>query len=92
MARPFRPHLPAVDFFPLELWSRLVARRARKDDALWLDGADVTGYRPLREALVAHLKASRAISTTADHIVIVPSLQQVLMLVSRLVLEPGDPV
>jgi GntR family transcriptional regulator/MocR family aminotransferase len=91
-AHPFRPHMPAVDAFPLEVWSRLVARRARRDEALWLDDADVRGYAPLRERLAEHLRSARGVVCTAEQIVILPSVQQTLDLIARLTLDPGDAV
>ena len=90
--RPFRPHVPAVDAFPVELWSRLVARRARRDEAVWLESAEVAGYLPLRRAIAAQLRASRAVKTSADCIVILPSLQQALEVTARLLVERGDSV
>jgi GntR family transcriptional regulator / MocR family aminotransferase len=91
-ARPFRAHLPAVDLFPEETWGRLVARAARREDRLWQGAGDVRGWLPLRRALVEHLRVARAIRTTVDHLVVLPSLQQALDLVARLVLDPGDQV
>lgn len=90
--RPFRPHVPAVDAFPLELWSRLVARRARRDDSVWLGTSAVNGYLPLRKALVEHLRTSRGITTSPDCIVLMPSAQQALDLTARLFIDPGDQV
>jgi GntR family transcriptional regulator/MocR family aminotransferase len=91
-ARPFRPHIPAVDAFPMELWTRLLGRRARRDESLHLAEADVRGYLPLREELAAHLRVARGLRCRADQIVIVPSVQQVIDLVTRLTVEPGQSV
>ena len=88
-ARPFRAHVPAVDAFPIEVWTRLVARRARSADALWLDDGDVRGLRPLRERLAEHLRSARGVVCSAEQIVILPSVQQALDLCARLVVDPG---
>ena len=90
--RPFRPHVPAVDAFPIDIWTRLVARRARHDEALWLDGGDVRGHRPLRERLAGYLRAARGVVCSAEQVVILPSTQQALDLCARLTLDPGDEV
>ena len=90
--RPFRAHVPAVDVFPIELWGRLVARRARRDEGLFLDDSDVRGYLPLREVLAEHLRVARGVVCDADHVVIVPSAQQIIDVVARLVVRPGDEV
>jgi GntR family transcriptional regulator / MocR family aminotransferase len=88
--RPFRPHIPAVDAFPVEIWARLLARRARRDDALFLTDGDVRGYRPLRDQLAEHLRVARGVICHAEQLVIVPSVQQVIDLVTRITLDPGD--
>jgi GntR family transcriptional regulator/MocR family aminotransferase len=89
--RPFRAHLPAVDAFPSELWGQMVARRAR-DEKLLLGEAATRGYAPLCEAVAGYLRSSRGVSCTAEQVVILPSTQQVLDLMARLVLDPGDQV
>jgi len=91
-ARPFRPHIPAVDAFPSELWQRLLARRARNDERLLLGDVDVRGYRPLREQLAEHLRSARGVVCSAEQLVILPSAQQALDLVGRLTLDVGAKV
>ncbi|HTJ84473.1 MAG TPA: PLP-dependent aminotransferase family protein [Polyangiaceae bacterium] len=91
-ARPFRPHLPAVDAFPTELWARTVARRAKADERLLLGEGDVRGHAPLREVLAEHLRLTRGVSCDAEQIVILPSVQQALDLSARLTLERGDAI
>ncbi len=92
VARPFRAHIPAVDAFPSETWSRIVSRRARADERVLLGDGDTRGYRPLREALAEHLLAARGVACTPDSLVILPSVQQALDLAARLTLDPGDGV
>lgn len=91
-ARPFRAHIPAVDAFPVETWNRLLVRRTRADERWLLGDGDVRGYRPLREALAAHLRAARGVACSHEELVILPSVQQAIDLTARLVLEPGDRV
>jgi GntR family transcriptional regulator/MocR family aminotransferase len=91
-ARPLRAHCPAVDAFPTELWGQAIARRARRDERLMLSDADVRGYAPLREAVSVYLRSSRGVTCTPEQVVILPSVQQLLDLMARLVLDPGDEV
>jgi GntR family transcriptional regulator / MocR family aminotransferase len=92
MPRPFRAHWPAVDMFPTELWGRAVARRARRDERLLLSDGDARGYRPLRDAVAVYLRSARGVRCSADQVVILPSTQQLVDLVARLVINPGDRV
>jgi len=88
--RPFRPHTPAVDAFPIELWGRLIARHARGTRPERLRDGDARGYRPLREAIAEHLRVYRGVACGADRIVITSGTQQTLDLTARLLLDEGD--
>jgi GntR family transcriptional regulator/MocR family aminotransferase len=90
--RPFRPHTPAVDAFPSELWGRLVARHARNPRPDRLRDGDARGYRPLREAIAEHLRVHRGVACDGDRIVVAPGTQPILDLTSRLLLDEGDAV
>jgi GntR family transcriptional regulator/MocR family aminotransferase len=90
--RPFRPHTPAVDAFPIELWGRLVARHARNPRPDRLRGGDPKGHRPLREAIAEHLRVHRGVACNADRIVVAAGTQQLLDVTSRLLLDEGDAV
>jgi GntR family transcriptional regulator / MocR family aminotransferase len=88
--RAFRANQPSVNHFPTEVWSRLGARRMRLASREMLLAGDVLGYRPLREAVAAHLGSTRGVVCTADQVMIISGIQQALDLVTRLVLDPGD--
>ncbi len=90
VVRPFAAGMPAIEAFPVDLWQRLVSRRARKLDASSLIYGDPAGYPPLREALAAYLANARGVRCDASQIVIVSSSQQALDLAARLLLDPGD--
>ena len=90
--QPFRHGLPALDEFPLELWTRLAAKRLRHFPRDLLGYGDPAGYRPLREAIAAYLGASRAVHCEADQIVIVAGSQQALYLIARVLLDAHDEV
>jgi GntR family transcriptional regulator/MocR family aminotransferase len=87
---PFRAAQPDLAVFPLELWTRIAARRSRISQRSMLADGDPRGYRPLRDAISAHLAAARGIPCSADHIVIVGSVHQALDLCARLLFDAGD--
>lgn len=91
-ARPFAPGLPELAAFPFEEFARLLQRHWRTPPASFLIGADPMGWRPLREALAAHLGAARAVRCTADQVLIVSGAQQALDLSARVLVDPGDRV
>jgi len=90
--RAFRANVPAMDLFPMDLWTQLTSRRLRRLSADLLLGCEALGYRPLREALADYLNASRGVKCTADQLVIVSGMQEALDLAARLFVNPGDTV
>jgi GntR family transcriptional regulator / MocR family aminotransferase len=91
-ARPFRAIEPALNEFPIELWSQIASRRMRKLSTALLAGGEIAGHRPLREAIASYLGSSRGVNCTADQVVIVSGTQQSLDLIARLLIRSGDPV
>ncbi|GAB2892408.1 hypothetical protein GCM10027093_29640 [Paraburkholderia jirisanensis] len=91
-ARAFRAGQPDLDAFPFALWARIAARRTRLLHRSMLADGGACGYWPLREAIAAHVRMARGIACSAAQIVIVASVQQVLDLCARLLLDPGDNV
>ncbi|MBN3767890.1 PLP-dependent aminotransferase family protein, partial [Burkholderia sp. Ac-20365] len=89
-SRAFRPSQPDLQSFPFALWARVAARRSRLSNRSMLADGEAQGYRPLREAIAEHVRVTRGIACTADHIAIVGSAQQVIDLAARLWLDPGD--
>jgi GntR family transcriptional regulator / MocR family aminotransferase len=88
--RAFRANLPALDKFPMKLWTRLSSRHLKRRGIDHLIGCEPMGYLPLREALAAHLRASRGARCTASQIMIVSGTQEALDLSARILLDPGD--
>lgn len=87
----FAPCLPGLDALPLDTWTRVAARRIRRDSAqLALPPAE--GLPALREAVAAYLHMDRGVRCTAEQILIVNSAQQAIDLVARVLLDPGDQV
>lgn len=90
--RPFRPGVPALDAFPISLWSRLSARYWQRVSRRHLAYGHSAGYQPLREAIAQHLAAARGVRCTTDQVIIVGGSQQALGLATRLLLDRGDTV
>jgi GntR family transcriptional regulator / MocR family aminotransferase len=88
----FRVSEPAVEHFPFQVWSSLVARTSRNlTKALMLYG-DPMGHRAFREVLAGYLGTARALRCDADQITVVSGSQQALELSARVLLERGDQV
>lgn len=92
---------PAIDFgigrsfaqiFPYDVWRRLLARYLSTDDAMLSRYGSVAGFLPLRQALADYLAQYRGINCTPEQVVIVSGAQQVLDILARLLLKPGDEV
>lgn len=92
LPRPFVPEAPALDAFPFQLWSRLVVRQARRMPLNSYTYQDSAGYRPLREAIVAHVTVSRQVHCTPEQVMIVSGSQGALDLAARMLVNAGDPV
>ena len=90
--RPFRFGIPALEAFPYKLWSRLVVNRVRNLPPSAFTYQDVAGYRPLREAIAAHVTVSRRVNCTPEQIILVAGTQGGLDLAARMLINAGDPV
>jgi GntR family transcriptional regulator/MocR family aminotransferase len=81
-----------IELFPFETWRRLLLRHARKASVRALDYASAGGSVALREALVSHLRRSRAVVCDPSQVIIVNGSQQALDLIARVLIEQGDRV
>ena len=86
----FRAGVPALDLFPYQIWAQLVTRRVRHSLQEASDDQDPAGYRPLREAIAAHIGVTRGVRCTADQVIVVSGAQAALDLATRILLDPGD--
>jgi len=82
----------AFDQFPLQVWSRLVARHCRKMNAKSLHYGDQMGLKTLRETIASYLRTARSLRCEADQIMIVNGSQQALELSARVLSDPGSRV
>ena len=89
---PFMPGTPALEEFPIAVWSRLVARHWRDLPRDFLNYGAAAGYMPLRKAIAAYLGPSRGVHCEPEQIIVVSGTQQALDLATRVLLDGGDPV
>jgi GntR family transcriptional regulator/MocR family aminotransferase len=82
----------ALDHFPFNLWSRLLAFRCGRIAEASLHYGHPMGLRDLREAIVNYLRTARAVRCDAEQIMIVSGSQQALDITSRVLLDPKDRV
>jgi GntR family transcriptional regulator/MocR family aminotransferase len=85
--RPFRVGTPALDLFPVGLWSQLASRRLRSATTSQLDYGDCPA---LRSAIAEYVQGARGTRCSADQVMVVGGTQRALDLVARLILDPGD--
>jgi GntR family transcriptional regulator/MocR family aminotransferase len=90
--RAFRPGVPALDLFPLALWTRIASRRLASASASLLEGGDPAGYLPLRQAIAAHISVARGVRCAAEQVFITSGTQRGLDEVLTLAVDPLDPV
>ncbi|HTY51068.1 MAG TPA: PLP-dependent aminotransferase family protein [Steroidobacteraceae bacterium] len=88
----FRLDRPALEAFPVRVWSRIAARRLRGAGSALLGGGEPLGLRPLREAIAGSITQERGVRCTADQVAITGGTQHSLDLIARLLLDPGDRV
>jgi GntR family transcriptional regulator / MocR family aminotransferase len=88
----FRVSLPALDHFPIGIWSRLVAQHSRNPATGIMAYGDAMGYLPLREAIAEYLGAFRGVRCDASQIMVTTGSQQGLQLSAQVLLDQGDRV
>jgi len=86
----FAVHQPAIDQFPFEGWSKLVARNSRRPRLHAFHHIDPLGLKPFREAICTYLSTSRAVRCDPGQIMIVSGSQQALDITARVLFNPGD--
>lgn len=84
---------PDLDQFPFALWRRLLVRHMRKPARALFDYQEMAhGFSALREAIARYVGHARAVTCSAEQVVVVNGSQQALDICARLLLEPGDVV
>jgi GntR family transcriptional regulator / MocR family aminotransferase len=90
VGRAFRSYEPALDLFPVDLWSRVAGRVLRHAPRTLYGNGDVKGYLPLRRAIAEYVGSVRGVRCDADQVIITAGTQPALDLIARMVLDPGD--
>src|SRR6202011_4215731 len=88
----FRESLPAVDHFPIGVWSNLVARHSRRPPRGIMAYGDAMGYLPFREAIAEYLGAVRGVRCESSKILVTKGSQQALQISAQVLLDPKDRV
>ena len=86
---PFQVGQPDLHSFPMEIWSKLMARHARRVRVKGLQYGDPMGLPELREAVAHYLRTARAVRCEPRQIMIVSGSQQGLDLSTRVLLDAG---
>ena len=81
-----------LDHFPIETWSKLVSRHARKISRDIMGYGDPLGYEPFREAVAEYLGVFRAVKCDASQIMVTTGAQQGLLISALTLLDPKDDV
>ena len=88
----FRVSLPALDHFPISIWSQIVNRHSRRLSKESMAYGDPMGYMPFREAIAEYLGAVRGIGCAASQILVTTGSQQGLQLSAQVLLDAKDHV
>lgn len=92
VGKAFRAYEPAIDLFPVDLWSRIAGRVVRRAPRSLYGQGDARGYAPLRKAIAEYVGSARGVRCDPDQVIITAGAQQALDMVARLLLDPGDAV
>jgi GntR family transcriptional regulator / MocR family aminotransferase len=88
----FRVSLPALDHFPVGVWSKLVNRHSRNQPRHLMAYNNAMGHLPLREAIAEYLGTVRAVRCDASQILVTTGSQLGLQLSAQVLLDADDRV
>jgi GntR family transcriptional regulator / MocR family aminotransferase len=88
----FRVSLPALDHFPIGVWSKLVARHSRRPPRGIMAYGNAMGYLPFREAIAEYVGAVRGVRCESSQILVTTGSQQALQISAQVLLDPKDRV
>lgn len=88
----FGVHQPALDQFPFQTWSSLIARHSRNPQANSIHNINPLGTERFRVAIAGYLRTARGVKCDIGQIMIVSGSQQALDITARVLFDPGDPV
>ena len=88
----FRVNLPALDLFPIDLWTRMTTKQWGRASTSMLLGGEPFGYLPLRKTLSNYLRTARSVICEPEQILITSGIQEALDLSMRILVNSGDRV
>lgn len=88
----FWPGRPNHRHFPLTALKRAIAECLVSPATALSEYGDPAGLASLRQAIAAHLQASRGIHVDADQIIVTSGIQEALNIISRIFIAPGTDV
>jgi GntR family transcriptional regulator/MocR family aminotransferase len=84
---------PDQSLFPVSIWRRLMHRHLRSaSPEVFAYARDAQGYEPLRREIASYLARFRAVTCSAEQVLVVNGSQQGLDLCARLLFDPGDEI
>lgn len=92
IGKAFRGYEPAIDLFPVDLWSRITGRIARRAPRSFYGQGDARGHAPLRKAIAEYVGSTRGVTCFPDQVIVTTGAQQAFDLCARLLLDPGDAI
>jgi GntR family transcriptional regulator / MocR family aminotransferase len=90
VGKAFRSYEPALDLFPVDLWSRVAGRVLRNAPRNLYGNGDIKGYQPLRRAIAEYVGSVRGVGCDPGQVIITAGTQPALDLIARMLLDPGD--
>ena len=82
----------AVEQFPTDTWTRLLARHSRSVTTQSMHFSDPRGAPGLRKAIADYLRTARAANCAEDQVIIVSGSQEALDISARVLLDQGSSV
>ena len=89
---PFRRGVPAVDKFPLTVWSRVVSRCCQHVESSDLSYSEPQGSLAFRKTLADYLRNFRAVKCEPEQVFVLSGSQQALQLIAHTLLDEDDAV
>jgi len=82
--------MPSPHAFPIKVVEKIVKKVLEKNGTQALQYGPTEGITPLREALIKRMEKTRGIKCNLNQIIITTGSQQVLDLVPKILINPGD--
>jgi len=89
---PFQAGISSLDSFPYKTWQTVGNNVLKNLKGYHLGYNDTFGHWPLRQAIAAYLRVSRAVACEAEQVIVVTGSQQGLNLIAACLLQKGDKV